>query len=148
MSRIAYTPPTPVDATKRRAMTAARKRRIWRAHNGRCKCGAAVPVSGPGVNYDHWSPINFGSPDDDDHVWPLCDPCNAEKLKKDLADIGHVRRLIKGPTASKHPIQSRGFQKGLSRGFDGSVKPRDAGRCRYLNLLVDAIPGFALCRRC
>ena len=109
-------------------MTAARKRRIWRAHNGRCKCGAAVPdLWHPGVTTTTGRQDRLDRQDDDDHVWPLCHPCNAEKQKKDLADIGHVRRLIKGPTASRHPIQSRGFQKGLSRGFDGSVKPRDAG---------------------
>ena len=63
------------------------------------------------MNYDHWSPINFGSPDDDDHVWPLCDPCNAEKLKKDLADIAHTRRLREGPKKSKRSIPSRGFDR-------------------------------------
>lgn len=112
-------------------MTAARKRRIWTVNDGLCKCGVAVPVSGPGVNYDHWSPINFGSPDDDKHVWPLCDPCNTEKLKKDLADIGHVRRLIDkhaDPSTRvvkrKRKIESPGFQTKLTRGFDNKVKER------------------------
>ena len=130
MSRVAPKSGELVEATPRRAMTAARKRRIWDAHEGFCRCGAFVPVDGPGVTYDHWSPIEFGSPDDDEHVWPLCDICNREKTERDQGNIAHVRRLraknadpatraLAKP--NKRKLQGRGFPKNIHRQRSGDA---------------------------
>lgn len=88
---------TPVESTKRRAMTRARKQRIWKAHDGRCEgCGVEVPMLGKHVHYDHRIAIWYGAGDDDDAaVRPLCDACDAAKLKVDLAQIAKTKRLIR-----------------------------------------------------
>ena len=129
MSMIAHTPPEPVEATTRRAMPLARKRRIHAEHFGRCVCGAKVPVSGPGVTYDHRIPIWFGSPDQDDRVRPLCDSCDAAKTPDDLTRIAKTKRqqrmmAPKPDRARGRKLQGRPFDKTKSRRFDRTVVAR------------------------
>ena len=69
------------------------------AHDGRCVCGKPVPLTGPGVTYDHRIPIWFGSPDVDEGVRPLCDDCDPDKTGADQSDIAKTKRLIAGPNA-------------------------------------------------
>lgn len=83
----------PVEATPRRAMTIARKREIHAAHDGKCICGKPVPLTGPGVTYDHRVPIWFGSPDENREVRPLCDDCDGSKTSNDQTQIAKTKRL-------------------------------------------------------
>jgi 5-methylcytosine-specific restriction endonuclease McrA len=110
-ARIAPQDHTPVAPTKRLAMSAARKVRIWGLCGGVCGvCGIPVPMSGPLVIYDHWSPLAQGTPDDDEHVQVLCFTCNAAKFTTDMAAIGKSRRLAKreaGETKPKRKIPQR-----------------------------------------
>lgn len=131
-----------IEATKRKAMTPARKQRIWEAYGGLCAnkaCRRPVPASGPGVTYDHDLPIWFGArPDTDEECGPLCDPCNKLKTALDQGRIAKTKRqqkmaakTAKGtlrsqpfPKGPKQKIQSRGFAKTKSRPFTTKKRPR------------------------
>lgn len=116
----------PVPATPRKAMTLARKLAIHEAWNGKCgMCRGALPVTGPSVVYDHMLSLMLGGPDENANVQLLCaSPCNKIKTAADAKAIAKLRRLIAEPTPSKNPIRSRGFDKSLTKGFDGRVRRR------------------------
>ena len=114
MTRVAHSEREAVEATPRRSMTLARKRRIHARCGGRCGCGVELPVTGKGVTYDHWNPIWFGTPDEDAEVEIKCDACNKPKTAKDQRDIAHTKRLIRkaDPETRKAPtMRSRRFEK-------------------------------------
>lgn len=114
-----------IEPTERRAMTKARRLRIYLACDGRCKCGAKVPMEGTTI--DHRLPLWMGGRDEDENLQYLCGPCDRKKTSQDATDRAKVKRLHKRAAGveKKGPrLQSRGFQTGLSRGFDGRVKPR------------------------
>jgi len=117
-----------VKTDPRRAMTPARKRRIHTARGGKCSgCGKDVPVSGPGVTYDHTGTLWITGSDGDDDINLLCDDCDDEKTPKDLSRIAKTKRQRSkhiGDTKPKKPIPSRGFNKTLRRRFNGRVEPR------------------------
>ena len=115
MTRVA--PPTreDVQATKRRPMTLARKKRVHDLYNGRCGiCGDPVPLTGKGlVVYDHRIPLWMNGADDDGpNLQCLCGPCDAVKTPNDQTAIAKVKRL-RGETGNgtKRPIPSKGFPK-------------------------------------
>lgn len=112
----------------RRAMTLARKRRIWTANEGRCwLCNEPVEMTGPGVRYDHRIGLWITQRDRDDDVSPSHTACDRPKTRKDLRVIAHLKRLIarrEGKVRPKRKIASPGFDKRLSRKMDGSVEPR------------------------
>lgn len=83
------------EKTPRKAMTKARKHRIWLAAGGRCICGADVPMLGPRVTYDHHHQLAMGGPETDDAVRPLCDLCRPIKDRADARARGKVRRIRK-----------------------------------------------------
>jgi hypothetical protein len=80
-------------ATPRGPISRARKRRIWEAADGRCACGAEVPIEGSGVTYDHDVQLWMGGPEADENVRPLCDRCAALKTAVDSRARAKVRRL-------------------------------------------------------
>lgn len=102
---------TPVEATPRRAMTPARKRRIWEANGGRCyQCSTPVPVDGPGVTYDHRIPLGLGGAEDDDNPRPACGECDAAKTPRDISQIAKAKRQAKMATKKpKGRLKGRGF---------------------------------------
>jgi hypothetical protein len=118
----------PVELAPRAAMTAARKRRVWEAHQGRCEeCGKGVPMEGPLVAYDHIIPLALGGADTDANLQPLCTvPCHARKTAHDIWRIAKAKRQG-GETgkATKRPIRSPSFDTTRSKGFDGKVRPRE-----------------------
>lgn len=100
----------------RRAMTEARKTRIWTRENGICKrCGLAVPRTGAGVEYDHYSQIAISQDDCDENVFPLHVDCHKAKTAEDAKVRAKVERLrLKHAgeyPASPTPLRSRGFEK-------------------------------------
>jgi hypothetical protein len=119
-------------------MTPARKRRIWEVYDGRCAaCRTPVPISGPGVIYDHDIPIWFGRrPDTDDSAGPLCRPCDAIKTPADQTRIAKTKRQQKMatkkpkgslpprpfPKGPKRPIPGRGFNTAHRRRMNGSIE--------------------------
>lgn len=104
-----------VEATPRKAMTKARRLRLYVACEGRCECGAKVPMEGTTI--DHRIQLWMGGADDDSNLRFFCGPCDKPKTAKDATDRAHVKRLIanEDPTTrpkAKRPLRSRGFQKG------------------------------------
>lgn len=126
----------PVQIHARKAMTQARKERIWTAHLGRCEeCQAPVPMDGPGVQYDHIIPLWKARPGDierlaelelDANLQTLCTGCHDAKTRAEAPARAKAKRLA-GETCTaptRRPLQGRGFDTTRSRGFDGKVRPR------------------------
>ena len=122
MSRVALSPDygQPVDPTPRKPLTEAQRIEIWNRQNGLCGrtgCGKAIPHKGPGVIDEHLIPLAFGKEDANDLKWRalFCTDCATVKTAKDLAEIGHVRRMRAKHEGTAPPplqkIKSRGFQK-------------------------------------
>lgn len=107
-------PRPPVEIEKRRAMTPARKRRIWEREGGICwMCTSPVDQSGPGVVYDHRGVKEIDGSDADEGIFPIhADPCNKIKTAADLTRIGKTRRQAKmGDPKPPSTLKSRGFEK-------------------------------------
>ena len=133
MSQVAHQPPEEVELDERRAMTPARKRRIWTAWEGKCWfCRTPVPMEGPGVIYDHVGTLWITGSDADKDIGPIhAAPCNKIKTAADLARIAKVKReraklrLDTEPPASKRPLVGRsswppaGSRQMQSRPFPG-----------------------------
>lgn len=119
----------PVDRVKRGAMTPARKRRIWEAAKGLCEvCGDPVEASGPTVRFDHRVPLWTSGDDSDANIRPIHrQRCDEKKCADDMGDIAKIKRLIakrEGTAKPKRPIPNRGFNKTITKGFDGKVRRR------------------------
>lgn len=108
-------------------MTEARKRRIWTAHHGKCICGEPVPVTGPGVIYDHHETLWMGGAEHDGNVRPLCAICNLIKTAFDATKRAKTKRqqqMAPGAPRAPSALRSRGFQKTLRKRMNGKVEPR------------------------
>jgi 5-methylcytosine-specific restriction endonuclease McrA len=105
----------PVEATPRKAMTPARRKRIWDRDDGLCgECG--TPVSLKGTVVDHDLGLFQGGPDNDQNCRFLCARCDAEKTYRVDAKINAKIRRLKAErerTAPKPPsrIKSAGFSR-------------------------------------
>lgn len=118
----------PVAATPRAAMTKARRLRLYLACNGRCECGAKVPMEGTTI--DHRIQLWMGGSDTDDNLRFFCGPCDKPKTAKDATVRAKVKRIIAKADPDtrprcKRPLQSRGFQSNLTKGFDGKVRQKE-----------------------
>ena len=100
----------PVEATPRKAMTPARRKRIWERDNGQCgECGTPVPLKGTVV--DHDLGLFRGGPDNDRNCRFLCERCDAEKTHKVDARINAKIRRLKAEherTEPKPPSRLKG----------------------------------------
>lgn len=129
MSTVATLPREAVEATPRKAMTAARKARIWTARNGLCAwCNKPVEMTGPTVVYDHFIPLAIGGAEDDGNVRPLhASPCDKIKTaldKKQIAKAVRLRKREDGSRRKRRPWFSRGFDKRFHHHMDGTRTPR------------------------
>jgi hypothetical protein len=99
----------------RKAMTEARKRRIWTRDLGHCwLCAQPVDMLGPDVRYDHRNPLWITRDDSDEGISPAHLTCDAPKTKADQTLIAKIKRIIrKGDPTTRKParMKSRGFQK-------------------------------------
>ena len=117
----------PVQPTPRGAMTKARRLRLYLACNGRCSCGAKVPMAGTVI--DHRIPLFMGGADDDANLRFICPSCDKPKTAKDATDRAKVKRIHKRLTGDRKPsrLQSRGFAKGVKRPIPSRpLQPREA----------------------
>jgi 5-methylcytosine-specific restriction endonuclease McrA len=85
------------------------------------------------IEWDHFNPVAMGGRHDDSNIRPLCKECH--KLKtfgskattagSDIHKIAKVKRIAKGGKTRKGPpMKSRGFDKKLTRHFDGTTEAR------------------------
>ena len=125
--------------TVRKPMTPARMKRIWERESGVCWfCTKPVPQRGGDlVRYDHRIPVEISQDDSDDGIYPIHrEPCDRLKTAADQAKIAKVRRMsgLKGQAARRAKngsrLKSGGFQKDLTKGFDGKVRTRKNGESK------------------
>ncbi len=96
-----------VEATKRGAVTPARKRMAYERAGGVCSlCGNLVEFNE--AEWDHDIEVWLGGKD---VIIPVHKSCHRAKTDARASVLAKVRRLIKGPQPSKRPVRARGFQK-------------------------------------
>lgn len=115
MSAVAPASGEMVEATPRRAMTPARKRRISERQHGICaypQCEARID------EYDHIVCLELGGKDSDANTEGLCVPHHRLKTNRDLKLIAKARRIRKEIACEgrvKPALVSRGFGKSQSK---------------------------------
>jgi hypothetical protein len=124
-SRIAAIDHVPVERVRRKYLTKGQKLERHAAFYGRCgNCWVEVPVSGPGVHWDHRNPLGLTGTNDLENWQPLCDDCDAEKTPNDWKSIAKSNRLIKknAPPETRALAKPKG-RKLQSRPFQRKAKP-------------------------
>ena len=125
-------PPVPIEP--RRPLTRREALQLMLDQNGRCKCGCGEklqPLS-EGIIDEHRVALALGGTNDlsNRELWRK--PCAKVKTAtKDAPAIAKAKRLaarIDGTRRERKPIPSRGFDKSVSKGFDGKVRPRKVGQ--------------------
>lgn len=106
---------TDVGTTKRKAMTPARRLRIWEAHKGIC-CLCSMPINGTREPWiiEHLTCLGLGGADEDKNCAPAHEACRRDKDKLDVAAIAKAKRNKQrhlGIKAPKQTIRSQGFPK-------------------------------------
>lgn len=124
----------PVPATSRKAMTPKRRLEALLANNGRCsRCGGKI--SGNDFEVDHRVELFIAGKEEVGNLETLHRKCHADKTKKRAPVLAKVRRLIRDddpetrrksprPLKGGKPLQSRGFDKSKTRGFDGKARAK------------------------
>lgn len=118
-----------VTATPRKSMTPKRRAEAFLASNGCCaKCAAKLTGA---YEVDHRVSLWMGGADELHNLECLCVPCHANKTHgHDAPARAKTKRLIaraNGTRRERKPIQSKGFDRTKTRGFDGKVRDRHSG---------------------
>lgn len=126
-----------VTRANRAKLTPKERVQLWQAQYGLCGCGCGEPLrdKDEGVVGEHvWWFVALGNDGKPDKLYRK--PCARKKTngpRGDLNVIAHVKRLAEGRTqadkrAERGPklranakIQSRGFDKSLSKKMNGTV---------------------------
>ena len=111
----------------RRALTPKAKAALWQAQDERC-AECRCPITLAEMQDDHENPIWCGGNNDPDNRQGLCVGCHKFKTKGEAKARGKVKRLererLYGRKVRVSKIESRGFNKHLSKRFDGTVEVR------------------------
>lgn len=115
-----------VELINRKSFTSKQRLEILLASDGRCKiCGEKI--TGP-FEVEHRVPVALGGTNDPSNLEAVHpQPCHSSKTKADVKAIAKAKRLEKKSspeTRKPATMKSRGFQKTLTKGFDGKVRPR------------------------
>ncbi len=128
--------PAEVVTEKRKAFTPAQKAIIRARQKWRCNCGCGKSIKGKRHEFNHKIALALGGTHDIDNAEALLPDCHKPhtamvKAVKSKADAqggrtGWYARLKRnGPKLKcNRPLESRGFDKSRSKGFDGIVRPR------------------------
>lgn len=116
---------TDVGATKRKAMTPARRLRIFEDHKGLCVlCGVKIDGVRESWIVEHLICLGLGAKDEDANCGPAHEACRRDKDKLDVRAIAKAKRVkqrhLNIKAAPAKPIQSAGFSK--------AAKPERAGK--------------------
>ena len=120
---------TTVEIHARKHLTERQKQQRWE-EVGRCCtiCGEPCEASGPAVIWDHRIPLALAGTNDLTNFEPHHNgKCSAWKTRNDKRMIAKAKRIqakIKDDRAKRRKIIGRGFQKNLTRSFDGKVRER------------------------
>lgn len=112
--------------TKRASLTPQERTAMHEAQGGLCAaCGKPTPLKA--MDADHTIPVDFLNDQKPDCL--LCKPCHKAKTAQDIKAIAKGRRIRRKATGTWRPnrkkIQSRGFDKRLTRKMDGTVEDRN-----------------------
>lgn len=109
----------PVEATPRKAMTAARRNRVAERQGVLC---ARAGCEQRWTEVDHVVPLELGGAEADENLEGLCEAHHKEKTKADVRRIAKARRIRKKVAGENRKttrkLQGRGFA-GKGRGFAG-----------------------------
>ena len=113
---------TEVVTTRRKAMSAMRRLKIWEAHGGICiLCKMKISGGQEAWTVEHVIPLGLGGKDEDDNCGPAHETCRRVKDKTDVADIARAKRRkaktigIKKPTTFRKPPAGYGYSWKLHR---------------------------------
>jgi hypothetical protein len=121
----------PVKLDKRKPLTRRETIQLMLNQEGRCGCGCGVKLDpmGEGVIDEHVIPLGIRENANELTNRALYrKPCAARKTPGDQSAIAKCKRLVARQEGTRRPrkaIPSRGFQRELTKGFDGIVRPRD-----------------------
>lgn len=122
MSRVAPASGEKVEATPRRSMTPARRKRILARHGDVCAYPECEIVTG--LEVDHIVCLELGGRDVDDNCEGLCAHHHKIKTARDLKLIAKARRIRKRDAGIK-PRKGRSLSHPfLRKRMDGVVVPR------------------------
>ena len=114
------------------SITPALRRRVIARQKGRCSTCKELFQPGDKIELDHGHPLQFGGPDIEANLFAKHKYfCHSAKTKADAAAAARIRKIV-GITKKKKgrklqggkKLQSAGFQKNLTRGFNGITRPR------------------------
>jgi hypothetical protein len=129
-----------ITRANRAKLTPKERTAMWSAQRGLCGCGCGEPLNqrDEGVVGEHvWWFVSLGNSGKPDKLYRK--PCARRKTngpRGDLNVIAHVKRIAEGRTQhdrrnergpklrSNQKLQSKGFDKSLSKSFSGKVSPR------------------------
>jgi 5-methylcytosine-specific restriction enzyme A len=117
----------PVEATPRKAFTKAQRAAAFLAAAGKCEL-CAVKIQGR-FDIDHRIPLHHSGDHAPSNWQVLCPPCHRQKTKGDVKVSAKIKRIHareNGTRRERKAIQSPGFDKKLTKGFDGVVRLRTA----------------------
>lgn len=117
-----------VHIDERKAIPRAWKQSALERTNGQCArldCSAST-----GLEFDHILALALGGKHAELNIEPLCREHHKIKTRRDIKMIAKAKRQARetgkqNPDRKKKKLQSRGFQKHLSKGFDGKVRKRE-----------------------
>lgn len=123
-----------VEIEPRRQLTRREVIELCVRQDGRCGCGCGVKLDAlkEGCVDEHVVRLNWSGPNDLQNRAMYRKPCAAAKTKREATQDAKCDRIIKreveGPPPSQfrpgRKLESRGFDKGLRKKFDGSVERR------------------------
>lgn len=114
----------------RRRLTPSQRAAIIARQDGLCAC-CGKPLDGKPVEYDHEIPLCLGGADELHNLRAVTAACHLGKTAIDVGRKAKADRQRKhhetgrGRARKGRPLQSRGFDKSLSRKFDGTVVRRE-----------------------
>lgn len=112
----------PVTIQPRKTFAAKRRLQVLCAQNGRCTL-CDQKIIGP-FDVDHRVPLALGGTNETDNLEALHPECHDAKTSGDITRIAKAKRQNAKAFEPRKPsrLQSRGFNKSLTKGFDGIVR--------------------------
>lgn len=114
----------PAVEIERRSVSAGTKAKVLAATNHVC---ARPGCQDRATDVDHILPLWLGGSNREKNLEPLCAAHHSAKTKAEATLRAKAKRneaRMNGTRMERKPIPSRGFDRSLSKGFDGVVRPR------------------------
>jgi len=90
------------EPTKRKAMTPARRLRVFNAASGRCQCGCSEKLR-PDWEVEHRIPLSIGGTEDDSNLEAWNAVCHQRKTSGEAGPRAKVARIIAREDGTRRP---------------------------------------------